>query len=485
MSGGPAASANDMGLAALLAEPRIATIGSPLFTDALRDQAAAVTPVTWRLPAVSSDTLDVIYSDPRRLAANATAVERMMTSRPTLVDILPAREALALEAGHLLHAGPPISWEAATGPLRGALAGALIYERQAHDYQEAEALLAGGHIELSPCHHHGAVGPMAGVISPSMPLVVIEDATHGGRAFCTFNEGLGRALRFGAFEPAVLDRLGWIENVLAPTLRSALASRGPIDLKVLIAQALQMGDEAHNRNRAGTSLFLREMVTDIVESGRPLSQIADVLRFIAGNDHFMLNLVMPACKAAADAARDIPGSTMVVAMARNGSEFGIQTAGTGDEWFTGPTSIPDGLYMGGYGPADASPDIGDSTITEVNGLGGFSMAAAPSIVAFVGGTVADAVAATQAMYVITMAEGTSYQIPALAFRGVPTGIDVTRVARTGLLPVVNTGIAGRVPGTGQVGAGVVRPPMEPFAAAARSLADRAQQALGNHQVVPA
>jgi hypothetical protein len=249
-----------------------------------------------------------------------------------------------------------------------------------------------------------------------------------------------------------------------------------VDVRSLIVQALQMGDEGHNRNRAGSSLFLREIAGDLVEVDAPAGDVADVLRFVNGNDHFFLNLVMPAAKAAADAARDIPGSTMVVAMARNGTEFGVQCAGTGDAWFTAPAGVPDGLFLSGFGPEDANPDIGDSTITETAGIGGFAMAAAPAIVRFVGGEVRDALAFTLAMYEITLAEHSAFQIPILGFRGTPVGIDVTKVVRTGIVPAVNTGMAGREPGTGQVGAGLVEPPMACFVQAVRALAERAEAA---------
>jgi hypothetical protein len=229
-----------------------------------------------------------------------------------------------------------------------------------------------------------------------------------------------------------------------------------------------MGDELHNRNRAATSLFVRELAGDLAEADG-----AEALRFAAGNDHFFLNLAMAAGKVSADAARDVPGSSLVVAMARNGTDFGIQVSGTGDRWFTGPAGVPDGLYLGSYRPTDANPDIGDSTITETTGVGGFAMAAAPAIVRFIGGEVPDALAATQRMYEITLAEHPAFQVPILDFRGTPVGIDVTKVVRTGVLPVVNTGIAGRVAGTGQVGAGLVSPPAEVFTQALHALAEQA------------
>jgi Protein of unknown function (DUF1116) len=455
-------------------EPVVVSAGIGLLADALDEQAARVTKVEWRPPPPGlTPALRRLAADPRREAANARAVSALIGASPQLVDVRPASEVVHLAPGEFLHAGPPIDWASASGPLRGALIGAMLYERLADSAQEAELLAERGGISLEPCHHRGAVGPMAGVVSPSMPMFVLADASRGGAAFCTLNEGLGKVLRYGAFGPEVIDRLRWMQLVLAPSLRAAVVAHGPVDIRALIAQALQMGDEGHNRNRAGTSLLLRELLPSLLESGIPSTDLAAVARFIGGNDHFFLNLVMPAGKLAADAARGIAGSTMVVAMARNGTEFGIQTAGTGNQWFTAPATVPDGLYLGDFGPGDANPDIGDSTITETSGIGGFAMAAAPAIVSFIGGRASDAVAATRSMYEITLAEHPAYQIPILDFRGSPAGIDVTRVVRTGLLPVVNTGIAGRVAGTGQVGAGLVEPPFEVFAAATRALAEAA------------
>ena len=270
--------------------------------------------------------------------------------------------------------------------------------------------------------------------------------------------------------------------VLGPLLQRAVRhhneASGPIDVKGIVAQMLQMGDEGHNRNRAGSLMFLREVLPDLAESGAPAGDIAETMRFIGANEHFFLNLGMPTCKLATDAARGVAGSTLVVAMARNGTDFGIQVSGTGDQWFTGPAQTPQGLFLGGYGPEDANPDIGDSAITETAGIGGFTMAAAPAIVKFVGGEVGEAIAATQSMYEITMAENAAYQVPVLGFRGSPTGIDVTKVVRTGILPHINTGMAGKVAGTGQVGAGLVNPPAEIFPAALAALADAAAAAVG-------
>jgi hypothetical protein len=463
------------GVAGLLdAPPRVISAGLRLLADEVAAQGCPVTEVDWRPPLAGTEAaVAAVAADPRRAEANATAVGRMLAAGAELVDVLPAGTALGLNPGQFLHAGPPIGWADSSGPLRGALVGAMLLEGLATTPDEAEhRLAAGAGIELDPCHHHRAVGPMAGVISPSMWVYELRDPTHGGTAYCSLNEGLGKVLRYGAYDSEVIERLRWMSAVLGPALRAALRRHGPVDVTATVAQMLQMGDEGHNRNRAGTLLLLRELLPDLVESGLPATDVAAVARFIGGNDHFALNLVMPAAKLATDAARGVPGSTVVVAMARNGTEFGIQTAGTGDAWFTGPAPVPDGLFLGGYGPADANPDIGDSAITETWGLGGFSMAAAPAIVAFVGGDVPAALATTRRMYEITLAENSRLALPVLGFRGTPTGIDVLAVARTGILPQINTGIAGRVAGTGQVGAGLVTPPVECFTAALAALAER-------------
>ncbi|TFG93589.1 MAG: DUF1116 domain-containing protein, partial [Candidatus Atribacteria bacterium] len=362
----------------------------------------------------------------------------------------------------ILHAGPPIKWEKMSGPLKGAVIGALIYEGLAVDEKEAAKLAASGEISYDPCHHHNTVGPMAGVVSPSMPVWILQNKKYGNYSYCTLNEGLGKVLRYGAYSDEVIKRLKWIENLLAPLLRQVLKLHGPIDLKTMITQALQMGDEGHNRNRAGTSLLIRELAPYIIQTKFSEKEKIEVLKFIDSNDHFFLNLTMPACKCTLDAAKGVEFSTIVTTMARNGTEFGIMVSGLGDRWFTGPAGIVDGLLFPGYTPEDANPDIGDSVIAETAGIGGFAMAAAPAIVQFVGGTAKDAVNFTLKMYEITAAENNIYKIPALDFRGTPTGIDIRKVVETGILPSINTGIAHKNPGIGQVGAGLVKPPMNCF-----------------------
>jgi Protein of unknown function (DUF1116) len=465
-------------IADLLAAPEaVITVGAPTLDEALAAQGVSTLPVEWRPPPAGSvAAVAKLTADPRRVPANRIAIDRMGAVRPRLVDIRPADELVGIGRHQLLHAGPPLDWAGASGPMRGAITGACLYEGWADTPDAAERLAESGTIELSPCHDHASVGPMAGVVSPSMPMWVLEDA-EGRTSRSTLNEGLGKVLRYGAFGDAVTERLRWMERVLGPILASGLRRHGPIDVGALIASMVAMGDEGHNRNRAGTSLLVRALAPDLVrtvddagERGNRAGDVADVLAFVDSNDHFLLNVVMAAAKLVADAGAAVAGSSVVVAMARNGTEFGIRVAGTGNRWFTGPAAVPDGLYLGGFGPGDANADIGDSAITETVGLGGFAMAGAPAIVQLVGGEVGDAVGWTELMYELTLAEHPTWTLPTLGFRGVPFGIDVLRVVRTGVAPIINTGIAGRVAGTGQVGAGLVRPPLECFAAALGALA---------------
>jgi hypothetical protein len=406
-------------------------------------------------------------------AANRTAVERMTAARPVLKGVAVARDVVpGLRDGLLLHAGPPIGWERMSGPLRGAVIGALIFEGRAHDEAGAVALVERGEVAFEPCHHHGAVGPMAGVISPSMKVFVVEDAAHGHRTFSNLNEGYGKVLRYGAFSEEVLAKLHWMNKTLAAVLANAIELLGGIDLRALIAEALHMGDEGHNRNKAGSLLFLKLLAPAIARVSPAAAIQEEVLKFLGDNPLSVLNPVMAACKAMADAAHGVEGSTIVSAMARNGTDFGIRVSGLGDRWFTAPAEVPDGLYFPGFTSADANPDIGDSTITETAGIGAFAMAAAPAIVTFIGGSPRDAVNATLEMYEITAAEHGQFTIPALGFRGTPVGIDLRKVVELGITPRVNTGIAHRQAGVGQVGAGLVRPPLAIFEDALTAFAER-------------
>lgn len=456
----------------------VLNLGLEIFGRSLRDQGVPVVEVDWQPPQVphlrtTRQGIDIE-------AANQEVCRRIKQGRPVLVGMGIARDVIpGMHAHMILHAGPPITWERMCGPQRGAVMGALIYEGLARDAEEAAWLAASGQIEFAPCHHHHAVGPMAGIISPSMPVFIVENKTFGNRAFCTQNEGLGKVLRYGGMGEDVYARLKWMEQVLYPALDRALNTLPEgIDLKALLAQALHMGDEGHNRNRAGTSLFLRAIAPALARTSRDNEVLAQVIEFIDRNDHFFLNLSMPAGKAMLEAAEGVPGSTIVTVMARNGTDFGIRLACQPERWFTAPAGRVQGLYLPGFSEADANPDIGDSTITETAGYGGMAMAAAPAITRFVGGSPQSALQATLEMYEITFDQHEVFTIPALDFRGTPLGIDVRKVMETGILPQINTGIAHKDPGIGMVGAGILRTPLACFQQAyefLRGISDRSGQ----------
>ena len=408
-------------------------------------------------------------------AANETAVERMMEARPMLTGVARARDVIpGMRENLLLHAGPPIEWERMSGPLRGAVIGALLLEGLAGNEEEAVAMVTRGEVDFEPCHHHATVGPMAGVTSASMMVYELENIgpSGGNKAYSNLNEGYGKVLRYGAFAPEVIEKLRWMNETMGPLLAEVLSAGKGLDIRALLAEALHMGDEGHNRNKAGSLIFTRLLAPLIAKAAQDKNVASEIIQFLGENALSVLNPVMAACKAMTDAAHGIKGSTVVTAMARNGTDFGMRVSGLGEQWFTAPAQIPQGLYFPGYSSEDANADIGDSTITESAGIGAFAMAAAPAIVTFISGTPQDAINATLEMYEITVGEHSHFTIPLLDFRGTPVGIDIRKVVELGVTPRVNTGIAHKEAGVGQVGAGLVRPPMEIFEEALVAYAEK-------------
>ncbi len=468
--------------------PAVLNVGIAMFVPALTAVSAPHMHLEWHPPAWGNAETGMMLaalsdsSEPGSLGAhikeaNERALQLLLSADPVWEDVRPARDVLPeMTAGRfLLHAGPPIEWARMCGPMKGSIIGAILYEGWADNADAAQQMASGGEVQFAPCHHYGVVGPMAGVVSPSMPLCVVRNASASNTAYATLNEGLGKVLRYGAYSPDVLARLRWIGDRFGPSLGAAVRTLGGIQLKSIIAQALQMGDECHNRNVAATSLISRILAHALAQSVEDRTTLVEVLRFLADNNHFFLNLSMAACKASLDAAHGIPHSTMVTAMARNGVDFGIRVSGLGDRWFIGPANIPDGLYFPGFSEIDAAPDLGDSAITETAGIGGFAIGAAPAIVKFVGGSPEDALAYTEEMYGITLGRNPSFSLPTLSFAGTPTGIDIRKVLDSNLLPLINTGIAHKEAGIGQIGAGLVRPPAACFEDALRALWDSGRQ----------
>ena len=453
----------------------VINLGLDSFADVIEAEGGRAARVDWRPPAGGPETaaaLAKLVDNPAVEAANQQAFDRYLASQPVLEGIGIAGKTLpGMGRRHILHAGPPIEWERMAAPVKGAVVGAILIEGWADTEGAALDLAAGGEIAFEPCHHFDAVGPMAGIISPSMPVVIVRDAVSGTRTYSNLNEGLGKVLRYGAYSGEVLDRLRWIGGTLAPVISKALEKTGEIELKPLMAQAMHMGDEGHNRNVAGSALFLKTIIAAALNSDSSREDVAASADFIAGNILFFLNISMAACKCMLNAAHGVEGSSMATVMARNGVEFGLRVSGLGDQWFTAVVEPADGLFFAGYSRDDAAPDLGDSAITETAGIGGFAMAAAPAIVQFVGGTSVTAINATNEMTHVTIGRNPAFTIPSLDFAGSPAGIDARKVVGTNTPPVINTGIAHKEAGIGQIGAGITHAPMACFEKAVIALAD--------------
>lgn len=474
----------------LSSSPAIINIGLENFVDSVNQNGGSARHIDWQPPgdadpalAWSLAQLTGDAGDPDALGsridrANALACEKVIAARPMLVDVALRADEIWPEMKSdrvLLHAGAPVAWPDMCGPMHGAMIGAVLYEGWAESPEKARSMLERGEIRFAQCHDYQAVGPMTGIISRSMPIFVVRNATHGNVAYTNLNEGIGKCLRFGANSPDVLNRLKWFESVLAPTLKAAtLAEKDGVDLKSIQAQALLMGDEVHSRNAAATALYFMQMATSLAGTSAPQAHVKETLDFISRTSQFFLNLSMVACKAIMDAAHGVEFSSVVTATARNGTTTAIRVSGLGKEWFEAPSDLPVGLFFPGYKQEDANPDLGDSAICETAGYGGLSLAASPALTLLVGGTVADATAYSRLMYSITTTRNPALSLPNLEFDGAPTGMDIRKIVDTGIRPVVTTGIAHKEAGIGQIGAGIVRPPMGCYVKALRAFAARYQ-----------
>jgi hypothetical protein len=456
---------------------KVVNIGSPSFKADYEHQKIEYIHLEWSPPASGNllmlnlinqlrPSMDVINK------ANQEVVEKIKAAEARLIALRPAFEMIPnMTKKTILHAGPPIEFKKMAGPMRGAIIGALMYEGLAKNEKEAIKLAESGEIIFDSAHHHDAVGPMAGIISASMPVHVLYNIKNRNYSYCTVNEGLGKVLRYGANSEDVINRLRWIEKTFMPVMNEALHRSGGIDVKSIITQALHMGDECHNRNKASSALFLREIASHLLSTSFSLEEKKECLEFIKNNEHYFLNLSMPYAKLALDSARNTKYSTVVVAMSRNGVDFGIQLA-HGEKWYTAPANYVKGLMFPGFTEDDAAPDIGDSAITETCGIGGFAMGGAPAIVQFVGGVVKQAFDYSRSMHEITVGKHQVFTLPPLDFMPTALGIEITKVIETGILPIINTGMAHKLAGVGQVGAGLVNPPMECFE---KALVDFAKQ----------
>jgi len=445
---------------------KVASVGLDSFFNDLKNEGADVVKVDWKPPAGGAPAaLKVLeeLEDEEVDQANSKAISAILSAEPKLVGMAIAKDVIPeLNGMSLSHSGPPIKWERMSGPMKGAIIGAAIYEGWIKNESEINELINEEQIRFMSDHDVSAVGPMAGVISPNMPVYIVQNATAGNKAYSNFNEGVGKVLRYGAYGKEVIDRLNWMKETLYPMFKESISKMGPLSLKPIMSQSLQMGDELHTRNVASTLLFIKEIAPYMAGGGFTPSQISQAISFMGGNNLFFLNLAMAAGKVTMDAASGINKSTIITALTRNGTDFGIKVSGLGKEWFTAPAPVPKTLFFPGFKEGDANPDIGDSAIMETNGFGAFSSAASPAVTQVVGSSVSEAIRVTRRMYEITVARDKSFPIPVLNFEGIPRGIDLRLVIETSISPTINTGVAHRLPGMGTVGFGIVDAPLGAF-----------------------
>ena len=407
--------------------------------------------------------------------ANEAVIQKITEAQPFLIDVKPGKELIPeLNERVILHAGPPIKWEDMTDPMKGSCVGGVLFEGWETTEEGARKLLSEGGVKFIPCHSVDAVGPMGGITTGNMPLLVVKNNADGKKAYCTMNEGIGKVLRFGAYSSEVVDRLKWMKDVLGPALSKALQKiEGGLNINVIVAKALTMGDEFHQRNIAASALFLKDIMPSLLKAGLSEKDLEEVTVFLADTDQFFLNIMMATCKVIMDSSRVIEEGSIVTAMTRNGDQFGIRVSGLGEEWFTAPVNTPEGLFFTGYSQEDANPDMGDSAITETFGVGGMAMVASPGVTRFIGaGGFEDALSISEEMREICIANNSNYAIPTWDFQGTCLGIDIRKVVETGITPVINTGIAHKKAGIGQIGAGTVRVPLECFTKALEALAKK-------------
>ncbi len=463
----------------LTKEIKVINIGLESFAKSVQQKETDCIHVDWTPPARGNTRLiDALFqcelATDQIDEANDKVVEIMMRSQPVLQGIFRAGDVIpGLNDKMILHAGPPVDFKQMCSPMQGAVIGAMIYVGWAANQKEAEAMIHHHEIVFDCNHHHQAVGPMTGIITASMPVFEVENKTFHNRSYCTINEGIGEVMRFGANGPKVIEHLHWLKDVLAPVLNEAIHKAGGLNLRNIMAQALAMGDEMHQRNTAASLLFYKSLAKEINEVVAPLKEGTEIIEFLVKkNDQFFLNLAMASGKCICDAASGIEKSTIVTALSRNGVDFGIRISSLKDRWFTAPVEKPVGLYFPGFSEEDANPDMGDSSITECIGLGGCAMGCSPAVVNFIGaGSVDKAIKTTHDMGKITVAKNYNLPMPNLNFEGVPLGFDIRKIVETSILPVINTGMAHRQAGIGQVGAGIARPPLAVFEAALLAFVD--------------
>ena len=457
---------------------RVVNVGLDLLADSIHRQGRDVVTIDWRIPAAGDEqsirALQRLMGQQAELidAANAEVFRRLDTASPMLTGVAKALDVVPRMTDRtILHSGPPLDWLEFCDPLRRSVRATVMAEGWARNRDEAEKLVESGEVTLDSANHHATVAPMATAIGPSDPVFVVGFDEY--TAYSPINQGPGKTAWFGVDEPEAVEHLAWLAQVAGPILRRAISSAGPIDVFAMATNGLHMGDDLHMRTQASGNLLLRHLFGDLIDTSA--RYLADFARFWSANHLFFLNIAMAAAKATTTWASEVPNSSVVTAMARNGTTFGIRVAGAGDDWFIAPAlAVEHAMYYSGYGPDTSAPDIGDSAVLELIGLGGPAAAGSPAVAAFVGGTMADARAVTEQLSHISIGRSSRFTIPTLDYLGTPVGVDIRKVVELQITPSINTGILHRSEGTGQIGAGLAAAPIDVFRAALLALDTKMQ-----------
>ncbi len=467
-----------MGVIVLPSRVEVVNVGLERFETAVRDQGAPAVGVQWRIPA--GGDLDAVAALARLLgpasdrvdAANAEVIGRLDRGVPMLLGVETAGSVIGgLDTGTILHCGPRIAWADMCDPLRRSVRAAVVAEGWAPDTDAVDGMAQAGEIRLEPANEHGAVVPMATAIGPTAPVYVVSVDAGGTTAYSSLNQGSGAVAWFGVDSDAAIERLRFLRDALGPALAQALDGAGPVDVFSLAAQGINMGDDVHMRVQATTNLLLRDLLPRLVRSGS--ARIGEVADFLSTNHLMFLNVAMAGARALVEWASQVPDSSIVTTMCRNGTTYGIRLPGRPAHWFLADAPpVQDALYYPDQGPDTSAADIGDSAVLELVGLGGPAAANSPAVAGFLGGRMADAMAVTAAMGRICAGTSNRFRLPVLDNAGTPLGVDVRRVVETSITPAVNTGILHISDGSGQVGAGVARAPVECFVQALLDLDQR-------------
>lgn len=339
--------------------------------------------------------------------------------------------------------------------------GAALHEKWAVSREDAEDKFRRNEIKLGACNDHATVGAGAGILSPSMPVLICRDMHNGNEGYCLPFEGRSGLGVWGVYNDDVEATLQVIEKQFAPAVNQVLTEQGGIPVKGIIARSLQMNDDIHTRQTAAGLILLSEIAPKLMHSDLDREAITMCIEMFSSSERWFHPLGMASAMSTIRGLKGTEYSTVVTAICNGGVNTGLKVAALGEQWFTAPAPMLTGSYLSPqWSEKDASPYCGDSTITEVVGMGAFAGAAAPSVLRLRGGTYQDGINQSMDMRTLTVGLNSNYPIPLLDFTGPGLAIDIRKVINTGTPVVCHGGIISK--DGGQIGAGIATFPMEVY-----------------------